>query len=105
MGITINRLNTRHVNGAGSDVFTVYLASADGKEFTITCKSNFYGRNLGLVGEEGTLYIDTEKNKVYRQTIALGGGCGLLIDDVPVEGLSPWAIRGISIGEKNLQAQ
>jgi hypothetical protein len=37
--------------------------------------------------------------------VALGGGCGLLIDDEPVEGLSPLAMRGIILAEESRETQ
>jgi hypothetical protein len=100
MKITVNRIDAQDVNGNGSDVINTYAVVENDREFIITCRSNQFGRSLGLLGKEGTLFINREDKKVYLQKVALGGGCGLLIDDDPVEGLSPWAIRGVILAEQ-----
>jgi hypothetical protein len=105
MEITINRIDTRDVNGDGSDLITTYSVAENGKEFRITCRSNRYGRSLGIAGKEGLLYSNRDDNMVHWQVVALGGGCGLLIDDDPVEGLSPWALRGVIFAEQNKEKQ
>lgn len=104
MEITINILGVQDVNGDGSDVITTYLVIENGKEFRVTCRSNRYGRNLGFEGKKGLLYVNRDNNLVHWQVVALGGGCGLLIDDDPVEGLSPWALRGVIFAEQNKEA-
>jgi hypothetical protein len=105
MEITINRIDTHDVNGDGSDLITTYSVAENGKEFRITCRSNRYGRSLGMEEKEGLLYINRDDNIVHWQVVALGGGCGLLIDDDPVEGLSPWALRGVIFAEKSKEAR
>ena len=105
MKITINKIDAQDVHGNGSDVITTYLVIEDGKEFRIICRSNRYGRSLGMEGKEGLLYINRDNNMVHWQVVALGGGCGLLIDDDPVEGLSPWALRGVIFAEQNKATQ
>jgi hypothetical protein len=105
MEITINRIDTHDVNGDGSDLITTYSVAENGKLFRITCRSNRYGRSLGMEEKEGLLYINRDDNKVHWQVVALGGGCGLLIDDDPVEGLSPWALRGVIFAEKSKEAR
>jgi hypothetical protein len=105
MEITINRIDTYDVNGDGSDILTTYSVVENGKEFRITCRSNRYGRSLGMEEKEGLLYINRDDNKVHWQVVALGGGCGLLIDDDPVEGLSPWALRGVIVAEQSQETR
>jgi hypothetical protein len=105
MEITINKIESHEVDGDISDITSTFEVVENGKEFRITCRSNRYGRNLGLEGKEGLLYVNRENNMVHWQVVALGGGCGLLIDDDPVEGLSPLALRGVIFAEQNKEAR
>ena len=105
MEITINRIDTHDVNGDGSDLITTYSVAENGKLFRITCRSNRYGRSLGMEEKEGLLYINRDDDMVHWQVVALGGGCGLLIDDDPVEGLSPWALRGVIVAEQSKETR
>jgi len=105
MEITINKIDTLDVNGDGSDLITTYSVAENGKLFRITCRSNRYGRSLGMEEKDGLLYINRDDNMVHWQVVALGGGCGLLIDDDPIEGLSPWALRGVIFAEKSKEAR
>lgn len=100
MEIKIERVDSREIKGDSSDVITTYAVRENGKEFRVTCRSCHDRRTLGIVGKEGSLYIETEDNTVRRQTVALGGGCGLLIDEEPVEGLSPLALRGVLMADQ-----
>jgi len=83
------------------DGTNAYLVFDNSKEFTITCRFHIHGNSLGLAGKEGTLHTDMDTGKVYRQLVAPGGGCGLIITDELVEGLSPWALRGVVIAEQS----
>jgi hypothetical protein len=105
MEITINKIDTLDVNGDGSDLITTYSVAENGKLFRITCRSNRYGRSLGMEEKEGLLYINRDDDMVHWQVVALGGGCGLLIDDDPVEGLSPWALRGVIVAEQSKETR
>jgi hypothetical protein len=93
--ISITRVSTDKTNGDGPDATNTYLVIENGREYSITCRSHRHGRSLALKGQEGSLHIDSDTNRVYRQVVALGGGCGLIINDVVVEGLSPWALSGV----------
>lgn len=86
------------------DGTNVYQVIDNGKEFTITCRFHIHGNRICLAGQEGTLHTDTDTGKVYRQVVAPGGGCGLIITDEFVEGLSPWTLRGVVFAERSRES-
>jgi hypothetical protein len=106
MEIRIKRLTAAAINGHSDplDGTNTYLVVDNTKEFIITCRSHIHGNSICIAGQEGTLHADTDTGKVYRQIVAPGGGCGLIITDEPVEGLSFWALRGVIIAERGKEA-
>jgi hypothetical protein len=102
MEIRIKRIKTQAINEHPDlpDGTSTYLVIDNNKEFTITCRFHIHGNRLCLAGQEGTLHTDTDVGKVYRQMVAPGGGCGLIINDEHVAGLSPWALRGVILAER-----
>ena len=104
MEITIKRVGTQDIRGDASDVINTYMVIEKGKEFRITCRTHRHGSSLGIAGKEGFLYSDRDDNTVRRQVVAMGGACGLNINDEIVEGLSPWAIRGVVVADRSKEA-
>ncbi len=108
MEIKITRIGSNNLNGDpdASDVTNTYLVIDDGKEFRITCRTHRHGSSLAIAGQEGTLYTDRDDNAVRRQVIAVGKICGISIEnDELVEGLSPWALRGVVIAERRKETR
>ncbi len=105
MEIQIRKTGTHTRDGDPSDVTNTYAVTDNGKEFAITFRTHRYGCNLGIAGEEGFLYTDDETPTVRRRVVSVGPACGTSVRfDEPVEGLSPWAIRGVTIVERSGQA-
>jgi hypothetical protein len=100
MDIKIRRINTQALTGNASGVINTYMVLENGREFLLTRTSRGHGSSLGIAGEEGTLYVDSEDNRVHRQVVALSGACGLNTDDEVVEALSPWALRGVIMADQ-----
>jgi hypothetical protein len=102
MEIRIRRIGTQTRDGDASDVTNTYMVNDNGMEFMITFRTHRYGCNLGIAGEEGFLYTDDEAPIVRRRVVSVGPACGTSVRfDEPVEGLSPWAIRGVAIVERS----
>lgn len=98
MDFSILRTGIQDIHGDGSDVSADYLVKENGREFRITCRTQPYpqGRSVKLAGKEGLLYVDSDDNRVHRQVLVPGGGCGLrILDEEVVEGLSPVALRSV----------
>jgi hypothetical protein len=93
VAIMIRKTGTEDLNGDGSDVVNTYRVTEESKEFNITCRVHRYGRYFAIAGEEGMLYVDPDDNRVHRQVVALGGGCGLIINDEVIEGLLSSTLR------------
>jgi hypothetical protein len=105
MEIRIRRIGTQAAAHDASDVTTTYVVTDNGREFTITFRTHRYGCNLGIAGEEGFLYTDDEAPVVRRRIVSVGPACGTSVRfDEPVEGLSPWAIRGVTVVERSGRA-
>ncbi len=103
MEISIRRTGTEKLRGDRdqSDVTNIYKVIDNGREFTVTFRSHRYGGSLGLAEQQGFLYTDTDTDTVRRQVVTVGLTCGISIDlDEAVEGLSPWAIRGVIMAER-----
>jgi hypothetical protein len=103
MEIKIKRTGNAIINGdpGALDVTNTYRVTDEGKEFHITFRSHLYGASLGIAGKDGVLYTDRDENSVHRHVLAVGRGCGIGVEsDELVEGLSPWAIRGVILAGK-----
>jgi hypothetical protein len=100
MEIRIKRMTTADGYPDLPEDTGVYLVIDNGKEFTIACRIHIHGNSICLAGQKGTLHTETDTGKVYRQVVSPGGGCGLIINDEPVEGLSARALRGVIIAEQ-----
>lgn len=106
MEIRILKTGRQDLNGDGSDVTNTYTVMDNGNEFIISRRTHRHGGNLAIDGQEGFLYIDSDTNTVRRQVVAVCRSCGISIDaDESVEGLSPWAIRGVVIADQNGEAR
>ncbi|HEY3275351.1 MAG TPA: hypothetical protein VGJ94_01930 [Syntrophorhabdaceae bacterium] len=71
------------------------------KEFTLIFRSHKFGSSIGLAAEPGFLYTDFKEKKVHRRALALGRDCGIRLEtDEVVEGLSPWAVRGVILAHR-----
>ncbi len=100
MNIRIRKVRAEEPGGCPVDGENTYIVTEDDREFRIVSARRRHNHSLSLDGDTGILYIDGDDGTVHRQTVELGGGCGLIITDERVKGLSPWAIRGISLAER-----
>lgn len=106
--ISVRRIGTEKLHGDhdGSDVTNIYKVIDNGREFTVIYRSHRHGGNLGLAGQRGFLYTDADTDTVRRQVITVGQVCGISIEsDEAVEGLSPWAIRGVIMAERSRETR
>jgi hypothetical protein len=104
MRITVRKIGMEKAHGGenASGTTNIYRVIDNGREFAITYRTHGQGGNLGIKGQKGSLYTDTDTDTVCRQVIAVGRGCGISIErDEVVEGLSPWAIRGVIMAERS----
>jgi hypothetical protein len=107
MEIRIKRTGMAKINGdpGAGDVTTTYSVTDNGREFKITYRSHRYGASLGIAGEAGVLYTDTDDNTVHKHVLAVGRGCGIGVEsDELVEGLSPWSVRGVILAGRSGEA-
>jgi hypothetical protein len=100
MNIRIMKISTKMLTGNVSGIVGTYRVIEDDKEFVLTRMSHIHGRSLGIEGEKGIIYVDSDDNKVHKQIVAPSGACGLNTDDELVEGLSPWALRGVIMADQ-----
>ncbi len=103
MEIIIRKTGVPVINGdpGASDVTSTYRVTEDGREFQITFRSQRYGMSLGIAGEPGVLYTDSDSHTVHRRVLAVGRGCGIGVEsDELVEGLSPWSIRAVILAHR-----
>ena len=106
MDVRIVKTGTEDLNGDGSDVTNTYAVTDRGTEFIVSRRTHRHGASIALDGQEGFLYIDSDTNTVRRQVVTVGRSCGISIDaDEPVEGLSPWAIRGVVIADQDRESR
>ncbi|MCX7966296.1 MAG: hypothetical protein N2596_06700 [Syntrophorhabdaceae bacterium] len=103
MEIFIKKINIEQ-NGSDleiKDASGLYIVRENNTEFKIVCRFDKLKSIISLYGEKGTLHIKEETNQVVRQIVSIGDACGLNITEVPVEGLSPLAIKGIIFVERD----
>jgi hypothetical protein len=106
MKITIKHIEKQLNRGDESDITNIYRIIENNKEFLITCRTHRHGSNLGLAGQKGILYTDSDNNKVCFQVIDIGRDCGLKIEsDEPLEGLSTLAIRGVIFADRTKETR
>ncbi len=108
MEIKIKRTDTQTTDEdkSASDTTHTYRVLDNGREFTITLRSHRHGSQLGIAGQKGFLYTDTESGTVHMQVVSVGRSCGITIDsDEPVEGLSPWSIRGVVLANQRKETR
>ena len=101
MEIRIKRVTTERFKGNAFGLLNTYIVHENETEFIIARRTTAHGSSIALVGKEGTLYVDGDDRKVHRQVVALSGACGLNIDDEPVHGLPPLALRGVIFADEN----
>ena len=107
MEIRIRKTGVPRINGdpGASDVTNTYRVTDNDREFEVTYRSHRFGASLGIAGEPGVLYTDTETNTVRRHVLAVGRGCGIGVEsDELVDGLSPWSTRTVIFADRTGEA-
>jgi hypothetical protein len=64
MEIKIKKIRTEILTGNASGVINTYKIIQNGKEFFLSRTSRAHGNSIGIVGQKGILYVDSEDNRV-----------------------------------------
>ncbi len=100
MEIRIRRTGSRALTGNISGIINTYMVVEDGREFLLTRISHTHGSSTGIEDKEGTLYLDSDDNRVHHQATLPGAACGLNTEDEVVEGLSPLTLRAVLMADQ-----
>ncbi|HOV90408.1 MAG TPA: hypothetical protein PKW07_06805 [Syntrophorhabdaceae bacterium] len=102
MDIHIKRIKMEKdiLDSALKGATNLYIVKESGRDFKILCRFNDFSSTISLEDKKGTLHISEETNQVVRQVVELSGACGLNVYDEPVDGLSPVALKGVVLAEK-----
>ncbi len=100
MEIKIKKTGTQLLAGNASGIINTYKVIENGREFLLTRTTGIHGSSLGMAGQKGILYVDSDDNRLHRQVVALSGACGLNTDDELVEGLTRWVLRGVIMADQ-----
>lgn len=95
MEIKIRKTGSSTLTGNVSGMVSTYAVTEDGREYLLVRTSHTLASSIGIAGQAGILYVDSDDNRVHHQVAAPGGACGLNTDDEVMEGLSPLALRAV----------